>query len=137
LETFEDDKDVWLCYTLEGKSLNSQLFQVKGEFFKGEWIYSIKYQDTYKILKRDKSLLKQLITEIIKGISFLSKIGIVHGDMKPDNILIDFDGTTLHSVKIIDFGSAFFMDQNSLPNFSMNTPEYLAPEVLKHLEQIK
>lgn len=126
--------DVWLCYTLEGKSLNSQLFNVKGEFFKGERIYSIKYQDTYKILKRDKSLLKQLFAEIIKGISFLSGLGIVHGDIKPDNILIDFDGTTLHGVKIIDFGSAFFLERDITPNFSMNTPEYLAPEVLKHLE---
>ena len=80
---------------------------MKGEFYKGEWIYSIKYQDTYKILKRDKNLLKQLFSEIIKGINFLSDLGIVHGDIKPDNILIDFDGTTLHSVKIIDFGSAF------------------------------
>jgi len=43
LETIEEEKDVWLCYTLEGKSLNSQLFQVKGEFYKNERIYQVKY----------------------------------------------------------------------------------------------
>ena len=41
LEKIEDENDIWLCYTLEGKSLNSNLFQVKGEFFKGERIYSV------------------------------------------------------------------------------------------------
>lgn len=117
LEKIEDDNDVWLCYTLEGKSLNSQLFQVKGEFYKGEWIYSVQYQPTYTILKRDKSLLKELFSQIIKGIKFLSSLGIVHGDIKPDNILIDFDGTKLHSVKIIDFGSAFELEQDTIPTF--------------------
>jgi len=57
--------------------------------------------------------------------------------MKPDNILIDFDGYKFHSIKIIDFGSAFVLDKESLPFFSMSTPEYLAPEVIKHVEQLK
>jgi len=40
-------------------------------------------------------------------------------------------------VKLIDFGSAFVLSKDDTPVFSMNTPEYLAPEVLQHLEQIK
>lgn len=79
-------------------------------------------------------MLKKLFSEIIKGIKFLSSIGIVHGDIKPDNILIDFDGTKFHSVKIIDFGSAFELEHDTIPTFQMNTPEYLAPEILKHLD---
>lgn len=68
---------------------------------------------------------------------FLSGIGIVHGDIKPDNVLVDFDGFTFHSIKIIDFGSSFVLEEEESPMFSMSTPEYLAPEVIKHIEQLK
>jgi len=97
----------------------------------------VKYSDAYYVLKRDKRLFKKLISEIVKGIKFLSGLGIVHGDIKPDNILVDFDGYEFHSVKIIDFGSAFVLDDEELPFFSMSTPEYLAPEVIMHVEQLK
>lgn len=32
--------------------------------------------------------MEQLIYEVIKGISHLHKLGIVHGDLKPANILV-------------------------------------------------
>lgn len=51
--------------------------------------------------------------------------------MKTDNILIDYDGTNINSLKFIDFGSAFqFYHTNSL---ALSTPEYLSPEILKYL----
>ena len=62
----------------------------------------------------------------------LSRKQIVHADLKPDNILIDFDGKRIKELKLIDFGSAFsFMNAS---NITATTPEYLAPEVLQYLE---
>jgi len=57
---------------------------------------------------------------------------IVHADIKPDNILVAFDGRQITDVKLIDFGSAFSYETPS--NIQASTPEYLAPEVLEYLE---
>jgi hypothetical protein len=42
LDYVEDKKDLFLIYELvEGKTLNELLFEVKGEFYKGERIYRV------------------------------------------------------------------------------------------------
>ena len=43
------------------------------------------------------------------GLSLLAKIGLVHCDLKSENILISFDfkKQIVCSVKIIDFGTSF------------------------------
>jgi len=60
---------------------------------------------------------------------------IVHADLKPDNILVDFDSQkgVIKDLKLIDFGSAFSYENPS--NITATTPEYLAPEVLEYLER--
>jgi serine/threonine protein kinase len=62
----------------------------------------------------------------------LSEFKIVHADIKPDNILVNFDGKDIKDIKLIDFGSAFSFENPS--NIQASTPEYLAPEVLEYLE---
>jgi len=37
----EETKDVWLAYQVGGKCLTNHLFEVKGEFYKGERIYGV------------------------------------------------------------------------------------------------
>ena len=57
----------------------------------------------------------------------------MHADLKPDNILVSFDGTKITDLKLIDFGSAFiFSEARSIP---ATTPEYLAPEVLSFMDK--
>ncbi len=54
--------------------------------------------------------------------------GIVHGDVKPANVLIDAHGTT----KLTDFGIARRLDANSTMTVAgalRGTPGYVAPEV--------
>ena len=43
-----------------------------------------------------------------------TKIGVVHADLKPDNILVAFDEETetIKSLKVIDFGSAFILSED-------------------------
>jgi len=91
-ESVEDKKDLWLIYELcEGKNLNDSLFEVKGEFFKGERIYMVHHSDFYHSLRNSHSLIKDLIFKISSALNFFASHGIIHADLKPDNILVDVD----------------------------------------------
>lgn len=73
------------------------------------------------------------MTKLLQVSQLLTALDIVHADLKPDNILVDFDGNKIRNLKVIDFGSAFlFSDATTI---SMSTPEYLAPEVLQYIDK--
>lgn len=102
-----------------------------GEFFNGERIYHVNHMPFYEKLKTEPEILKQLLKRLFEALDLLQHRNIIHADLKPDNILVEFDGTQITSVKLIDFGSAFFYDQPY--NLRMSTPEYLAPECLEYM----
>jgi dual specificity tyrosine-phosphorylation-regulated kinase 2/3/4 len=48
LDYVEDKKDLFLIYEVcKGKTLNEHLFEVKGEFYKGERIYFVHHSVLY------------------------------------------------------------------------------------------
>jgi serine/threonine protein kinase len=64
---------------------------------------------------------------LVTGLNHVHKNGIVHRDMKPENILIDEKNNTL---KIIDFGLSKIDTPGSKgPSMLVGTPFYMAPEI--------
>ena len=63
---------------------------------------------------------------MIIAIGYLHMKGIVHRDLKLENILLDQEGY----VKIIDYGLAKMLGENSEATSFCGTPEYLAPEII-------
>ena len=91
--------------------MNECLFEVKGEFFKGERVYGVKHWPFYHHLRSSVPLMRDFIRRMCEALTLLFRLGIVHADLKPDNILVDFDEQyqRIISLKIIDFGSAFML----------------------------
>ncbi|KAJ3108439.1 hypothetical protein HDU97_001146 [Phlyctochytrium planicorne] len=68
---------------------------------------------------------KHVFRQIASAVAYLSVNGVVHRDIKDENILIDDS----FNVKLIDFGSASFMNHSD--NLFLGTLQYAAPEIFE------
>jgi eukaryotic-like serine/threonine-protein kinase len=68
------------------------------------------------------SSLIRIFSQVAQGLSALHKMGYVHADIKPNNILVDDAG----KVKIIDFGQSCAI--GTVKARIQGTPDYIAPE---------
>ena len=134
-ETYEDSSDIWFSFEKGGISLSSLSFNIKGIFEKGERIYQIQKGEFLIMLFKNLSQFKFFVKKIIEGIDYINKKGIIHSDIKPENILVQFNinnepekNLEINSVKIVDYGSAFYLENKS--PLITNTPEYLCPEIM-------
>jgi eukaryotic-like serine/threonine-protein kinase len=69
-----------------------------------------------------------IIRDCLAALAALHRERVVHGDLKPSNIMIKRTG----NAKIIDIGSAFHLE--NVPTIRTCTPAYAAPEVLERNE---
>ena len=70
----------------------------------------------------------RLIREIASALAFLHGIGVVHGDMKPENVMLSTPNPSDSVVKLVDFGCAQVEEMACSPVGI--TPAYTPPEVL-------
>lgn len=84
--------------------------------------------------KFEESLVSSLTRQIIEGLAYLHREGVLHRDLKADNILLDVDGTC----KISDFGISKKTDNiygNDVTNSMQGSVFWMAPEVIRAPEK--
>ncbi|KAF9582114.1 hypothetical protein BGW38_000624 [Lunasporangiospora selenospora] len=79
-----------------------------------------------------ESEARHIFRQLLSGVQYLHARGIVHRDLKAENILV-MDNQSL-TVKISDFGLATFMGDRGYLETVCGTPQYLAPEILRREE---
>ena len=79
----------------------------------------------------------RLVREVASAINFLHGLGIVHGDLKPENLMLSSKEQAKAVIKVVDFGCArsenlddIKEDEGTGGVKTANTPAYSAPEIL-------
>jgi serine/threonine protein kinase len=91
-----------------------------------EFVYGA---DLERLMELKESLTLQakldIIADVLTGLSYAHRKGVVHRDIKPANIRVGDDGRS----KIMDFGVAHLMSSNmTRTGLVLGTPSYMAPE---------
>jgi len=110
-EVHESERSIYLIMELiQGKPLQEPLTKLtfKRDYSQGQII--------------------EMIRSILDALAYMASKGIMHRDLKPDNILVDRTG----KLKIVDFGLATYIDVPEYIFKKCGTPGYIAPEVFRY-----
>ncbi|KAG7466950.1 hypothetical protein MATL_G00147860 [Megalops atlanticus] len=77
----------------------------------------------------EREVIKYML-QIVDGVQFIHKQGIVHLDLKPENIMCV--NKTGSRIKLIDFGLARRLENAGTLKVLFGTPEFVAPEVINY-----
>jgi len=112
VEAFNHDKCVFMIIEIMAKNFTAVVHHFEESKFYTE------------------NMVKYILREVLKGLSFLHARHILHRDIKSDNVLYDLKG----GIKLSDFGCATQLTkQNSRKNTMIGTNHWLAPEMIKLL----
>ena len=97
-------------------------FFITMEYVEGENLKSFIRRSGHLTPRKAISLAKQ----VCEGLGEAHRLGVIHRDLKPQNIMIDREG----SARIMDFGIARFSKADGITGSGVmiGTPEYMAPE---------
>ncbi|MBL8148845.1 MAG: serine/threonine protein kinase [Blastocatellia bacterium] len=93
-------------------------------------------------IEREEVLTPKRVLELYKpiceAVQAAHNAGVIHRDLKPDNIVIETSEAGLEHIKVVDFGIAKLKEQPGIqaltltgPGLVMGTPHYMSPEQCK------
>jgi predicted Ser/Thr protein kinase len=93
-----------------------------------EYVDGVTLRDAMRTKKLTPAEALKVIPQVCDALEYAHSQGVVHRDVKPENILLDRSG----KVKIADFGLAKLADPDGVSltrtHQAMGTPHYMAPE---------
>jgi serine/threonine protein kinase len=119
LMSFDEEKNIF--------TVNKYIFEKHLKKNKGELdIEKVHYTE---------NLIRTFIRQIIRGLNYLHRIGVIHKDLKPNNILLDKD----NNCKIIDFNFSAILENRWVDNVGkkVDCNDYFRPSEICDLNDVE
>ena len=78
-----------------------------------------------------EKMVRRLMTPLFDGIFYCHELGIVHRNLKPENLFLTHKDLECGDLKIANFGQSRFIKLDEMAVSIVGTPSYTAPEILK------
>lgn len=76
-----------------------------------------------------------LLRSLAFSLRMLHEEHVVHGDIKPDNVMVERPKDDLYVSKLIDFDEAYVVGSPPLPEHIVGDPIYYSPELLRYIKR--
>jgi serine/threonine protein phosphatase PrpC len=114
----------WIAEVIETPLESRSALYTVMPFYEGETL-------EHRLLRRPRiSRIEGLAiaAKLAKGVAALHRAGVIHRDIKPDNVILQPDG----GLKLIDLGVARLPNIEDFPASTVpGTPSYMAPELIE------
>ena len=130
-------KEVWIMLRLSGQ-LN--VVNLRGVFENSDYVFLVmdlcSGGDSFDFiaLQHPSGCSEQIVAHVMfqirAAIQSCHAVGVMHGDVKPENIMLCETSTNDPFVKLIDFGLSEITEDEKVTTIA-GTPCYMAPEVLQ------
>ncbi|XP_076263093.1 serine/threonine-protein kinase gek isoform X1 [Rhynchophorus ferrugineus] len=132
---FKEERDVlvygdrrWITHLHYAFQDESNLYLVMDYYCGGDLLTLLsKFED-----RLPEDMARFYIAEMVLAIDSIHRLGYVHRDIKPDNVLLDANG----HIRLADFGSCLKLNDDGMvqSNVAVGTPDYISPEILRAME---
>lgn len=125
-KTIKNEKDI--LKKLSSSCSKKRLLCYKDKFSEGKLTFIVtEFLDGVPLseysFSKNPEFLYKVFAQLIDAVEYIHHLGIIHFDIKPDNIMISRDG----NIKLIDFGGASM--KNFFGNVSVSTyTKYFSPK---------
>ncbi len=94
-------------------------------FFTMDLVAGVSFVEHVRANAGDFKVLKSALAQLARGVSAIHDAGMLHNDLKPQNVLVDAQGR----VVILDFGLSGSRDAARRQRGFAGTPQFMAPEL--------
>ncbi len=116
------------CYAAGHLGDDGELYLLL-ELIRGEGLRSLLTDSDGAMKPLEPRRAVRLAKQIASALDAAHRAGVLHRDLKPDNVLVVAAGTPAEQVKVVDFGIAKILDEGVASTGTVaGTPQYMAPE---------
>ncbi|XP_061678521.1 homeodomain-interacting protein kinase 3a isoform X2 [Syngnathoides biaculeatus] len=98
-------------------------------------VFEMLEQNLYDFLKQNKfsplplKIIRPILLQVVTALKKLKLMGLIHADLKPENIMLIDPSKQPYRVKVIDFGSASHVSKAICSTY-LQSRYYRAPEII-------